>query len=1410
MTPDQWRQVDSLFTEAQSLSSSARAAFLDSHCPDPETRREVESLLKHATADGADLRHLVSRTAALVPGAGLIGSMLGPYRVTGLIGKGGMGEIYAAEDPRLGRQVALKLLSSSVTGNAGTVRRFQQEARAASALNHPNIVTVHDFGQSGGIYYIATELVEGRTLREIMAGEGLPMREVAAVAAQIAGALAAAHDAGIVHRDIKPENVMLRPDGYVKILDFGLAKLRPPSLPSEQSVTWSNPGMLIGTVRYMSPEQARGLEVDARSDIFSLGVVLYEWIAHRRPFEGETAAHVLVAILERAAAPLDAGVSGEWRAIIGRCLAKEAAGRYQSARELLADLRRLQQDLDAAARPSPAPRLSIELFGTLRLTYGDKPITSVNTNRLQSLLGFLALQGDAPQSREQLAFQLWPESSESQARTNLRQLIHHLRRALPAECCLLVADNHTVQWRSDPSCTIDVVQFEAAAGRAVGAANRGDSEAERRALEEAAVLYQDELLRGLYDEWLQPKREHYRQQLMQVLTRLAALLEERGEYPAAIQHAERLVAQDPLRESHHQLLIRLHAGNQDRASALRAYHQCMKVLRRELGVEPGAATRALFEQILRSDPAGVEAPGGGGELPPAGAAPVPLPLVGRKKEWDGLTGCWRQTVRGRTHLVVISGEPGIGKSRLAEEIFEWCVRDRRPVARTRCYAAQGQLAYAPIAEWLRAEPLRAACSHLPQPRLAELARVLPEILAQSPGMPRPHPLTESWERRHFYDSLNAAFAKASKPLLLLIDDLQWCDPDSFEWLHSLFRAEGVRGILVLGTVRSEETDRGHPYSRLLGELRQSGQATEFPLAPLSMEETMALAAQVTGAPLDPAALQGLFGATKGHPLFVVETLRAGLGTTDSTTPSRIHAVIAGRLSQLSAPAYELAGFAGAVGRGFSFDLLARATDWDEDSLSRALDELYQRRIIESEGEEYDFTHDRLREVAYAELTPVRRRFLHRRIARAVEELHADDLESVHSQLAAHYEAAGMAEKAIEHYRAAAAVAQQRFADTEAEAMLRRALGICRDFPPAAKRDQAELELLLTLGTALFTTHGYANAEVGETYTRALELSARLGEKTHRFNAICGSWVFHVVRGQLETSLCLARQVLDLGDGPELVVAGNFMLGSSTFQMGRFAESAGHLAQSMAAYGGPSLADLALFAGPDVRVFCQSYQAHALWMLGSPDQAIAKSDEAFALAEAAGHPFSRAIALAYRAMLHLFRHESRLALDWAERGSAVCARHDFAYYHSMCEIVAGWATAREGNVAGGLARFRQGLDRLKATGAEIRLAFYYGLFAELSAQADRPGEALAHVANGLAFQNKSGELWAASDLHRIHGDVLLANGNPAAAQASYRRAIESARQTGGRSFELRAETHLREAERLIPRPQNALRTPDMPK
>ncbi len=289
----------------------------------------------------------------------LQGSQLGNYEILTQIGAGGMGEVYLTEDKKLGRKVAIKLLTDEFNKNADRLHRFTQEAKAASALNHPNILTIHEIGETDGKHYIATEYIEGQTLRHHIQLSRLKTREVLDAMVQVASALSTAHQAGIIHRDIKPENLMLRPDGYVKVLDFGLAKLTEKNTPTtdSQAATISrkatDPGTIMGTVQYMSPEQARGKLVDARTDIFSLGIVLYEMLAGRAPFTGESSTDVLAAILDKEPLPLLRFVDEiptELQRIVSKCMRKERDERYQTMKDVLLDLKELRDELAVEAK----------------------------------------------------------------------------------------------------------------------------------------------------------------------------------------------------------------------------------------------------------------------------------------------------------------------------------------------------------------------------------------------------------------------------------------------------------------------------------------------------------------------------------------------------------------------------------------------------------------------------------------------------------------------------------------------------------------------------------------------------------------------------------------------------------------------------------------------------------------------------------------------------------------------------------------------------------------------------------------------------------------------------------------------------------------------------------------------------
>ena len=357
MKAERWQLLKQIFQAALERNPAERSAFLNRACgADADLRSEVESLIYSHDEAGESIEMMGAEAATKMLSAdqsSIEGKRIGHYQVLSRIGRGGMGEVFLAQDTRLNRKVALKLLRSDLTGNEDRLRRFQQEAQAASALNHPNILTIHEIGQHSSLLYIATEYVEGETLRHHISRAPITLVQALDVAIEVAGALSAAHQAGIIHRDIKPENVMLRTDGYVKILDFGLAKLGEPKAIDSVAATLSKvetePGLVMGTVSYMSPEQARGVAVDERTDIWSLGVVLYEMLTGEAPFRGETASDVMAAVL-RAEPPLmtqyAAQMPLELDRIVRKALNKKREERYQRAQELLTDLKSVRHVLE--------------------------------------------------------------------------------------------------------------------------------------------------------------------------------------------------------------------------------------------------------------------------------------------------------------------------------------------------------------------------------------------------------------------------------------------------------------------------------------------------------------------------------------------------------------------------------------------------------------------------------------------------------------------------------------------------------------------------------------------------------------------------------------------------------------------------------------------------------------------------------------------------------------------------------------------------------------------------------------------------------------------------------------------------------------------------------------------------------
>jgi predicted ATPase len=983
-------------------------------------------------------------------------------------------------------------------------------------------------------------------------------------------------------------------------------------------------------------------------------------------------------------------------------------------------------------------------------------------------------------------------------------------------------------WHPITPFYLDVAQFEEALTLADTTARRNDQHALQAALEQADSLYRGELLPGCYDEWLLPERERLRQGHRQALEQLLRLFEGQGDTVTAIRYTQRLLGLDPLSEDLYRRLMRLFALNNDRASALRVYHTCVTTLQREMGVDPDPGTREAYERLMQQEKPTIHAII---QQPLPAAAPT---LIGREREWEQLHDAWQNTTDGGPHFVLVSGEAGIGKSRLAEDFLLWASQQGAITAKARSYAAEGQLSLAPVTEWLRSEGLRAPLRQLDKIWLSELVRLLPELGAEWPDVPSYGPVTEYGQRQRFFEALTHAMFLAPQPLVLLLDDVQWCDQETLAWLHFLLRFDPMARLLVIGCAREEELPPQHPLRTFVLHLRNTMPVTDITLEPLDAAETTKLASQVAKRELELDEGLLLYHETGGYPLFVVEMVRADLSipadnAADAATlrvsqserkylgrvsvsppeadrphkqalrdgaralPPRVHAVLAGRLQQLSASARAFAELAAIIGREFTLDLLIAVGNTDADGGVRVLDELWHKRIVREHGaDSYDFTHDKLREVAYAEISAPQRRLLHRRVAQALEAMHADGLDPVSGQIASHYERAGMIEQALPYYQRAATEAQRVYANEDAISLLSRSLELLELLPAGAKRDKQELGLQLALAPLYRVTKGWTAPELKRVLDRAFALCDTVGNDAQRAQTLYGLQAVYVVQAKLEKVQVVADelQILYQGALGTAPLLAGMMLAAARLHLGRIAEANAQFAEIIATNDPDQILQILESQGWNCVIHSRAWQAHALWCLGYPQQAQERGLEAVKMVQNLDQPFNHVLASAYLALLQQLCADEAVAREHAEQALALASKYEAPYYRAWAEILVSYALALEQPDEERIERLSGSITVLKASGARLRLPYYLALLAQVYRKAVRAEEGLACIDEALAEARTHNERWWDAELHRLRGELLLMHGADAFdVEAALLRAIEIARTQQAKSLELRATMSL---------------------
>ena len=1012
----------------------------------------------------------------------------------------------------------------------------------------------------------------------------------------------------------------------------------------------------------------------------------------------------------------------------------------------------------------PSARLEVRLLGVVEVILDGRRLRAFNSLRLQRFLALIALRRDL-QHRSRLAFELWPDSDERQARTNLRKLVHDLRHSLPDIGEFVEIDNEVVRWIPTGPAEVDVLRFHDAMAA-------GD-------LELAARLYSGDLLPACYDDWVLAERAKLRAEACRALVRLTEAAARSDDHKATIRHAQRVIDLEPTDEVAVRNQMEAHLALGDRAAALRSYHRCAEVLERDLAVAPGEAIGAIYQELRAGAPNRDEVQGE--DLAPVAESP----FVGRDLELAQLDEAWNAALDGGTHLLLVTGEPGIGKTRLARELGRRVRAEGHVVASARAYEAAGRLPWGPIVDLLRSDALRSHIDTLDQVWRTELGRLLPELLdASEPSGPSQS--GDLAQRHRLFDAVSRAIVAGDRPRLLIIDDLQWCDAETIELIGFVVRSGRTAPVLIIGTVRSEEIPEHHPLGELVDALGRDQAVTSVPLDRLDEATTATLAARLRAADtIDPNLAARLWSETEGNPLFVIEALRVGISSDRSQavlTPT-MRAVLRARLGQLPDDARRLAEVAAVIGRPFSIDLMVSATGIGEHELVDHVDELWRRRIIRDQGLTYDFSHDKLRAVALEMVSPARRRQLHRVVAEAIEvELH-DDIDAASPQLAAHYDQAGMVEPAIDAYRVAGARAVAVSALDEALTMFRRALSLLADVPTSPDRDALELDIRIALGSPLVALEGYGSKGAHQLYERALSLCRKL-QRPVDSPILRGLGLARLQGCRFDDCSELGQALLDEGPDPIARTEGRYLLGVSAFWRGDLAMARHHLEGAIETYDASHRDEhLALYA-QDPKVVCLVRLALVELWTGDAGRADETARSALESAVDLDHLMTLGYVLTYASILAAESEDLPRLAELLGAAEVLWERLSTPYLMIVGEALRGWLGVCEGSPEG-IEKIERSVVRSRTDGETLHLTYTLLLLARARGLVGDPHQGRAATLEGLSWSDRYKQRYLEAELWRVDGELAHGIGETEAAAASLRNAVEIATAQGASWMGLRA-------------------------
>jgi TOMM system kinase/cyclase fusion protein len=1300
-------------------------------------------------------------------------STISHYRIVDQLGSGGMGVVYRAVDLRLDRTVAIKVLPAHLGSNEHARARFIAEAKAASALDYPNIGTIHEVDDAPGLgLFIVMAYYPGESLSARLKRGRLTLAEAADIAIQVGEGLAVAHEHGIIHRDIKPANLIITPGGLVKIVDFGLAKVG--------DVALTDTGIAVGTPTFMAPEQTVGESVDQRCDVWSLGVVLYQMLSGRLPFNGETTADVFRSIRNHEPAPID--VPRAVRAILARALAKPVADRYPTTRALAADLRAATAGLTRPAEAAPEAPPPLFDDGPTRIKSAIVTPSSAGISRATGERRQLTIAACALADFDSLAERLDPE--------RLRALLVGFRRVCDEAIEPLEGK---VAQQSDGEIVLHFGLPLAHEDDAVRAVTAGLAIADSMDRLRAALTRQD---RGFEALPLAVR--------IGIHTGLVVVDETEPSSPAGV-----VVGMTRTLASR--------ARDVAEPGAVLVTGDAKPLIARWFNVRALGPTR--LAGISRVVPLYVVESRASAESHPDSDAIAASQLVGRSRELGLLTDRWEEVKEGAGQVVMISADAGIGKSRLVAALRASVEHDPHVQLECRSSPYHRNSPLWPIVDLLertfeldrattpeqKSAKLRAA---LVRYRLATsenlylLSALLSVPFAEGDVAPAMSPQRQKERTLALLVSLLLMLA-SDRPLVFVVEDVHWADPTTIELLGVIVDQGPTVPLLTVLTFRAEFTPPWGNRTHL----------TQITLTRLSTRDAERLLMGLAHHKRLPASVvHQILENADGVPLFVEELMKALLQsdvlheTADGfelqaplapiAVPVTLKDSLMARLDRLGS-AKEIAQLASVLGRSFRHDWLSAVSPLGENLLRQDLLRLVDAGLLYQRGAPpdatYMFKHALIRDAAYeALLTPARQQY-HGHIARVLAEQFTDIAETQPELLAHHYAEAGLVSQAVGQWQKAGEHAVRRSALLEATAHFAQGLELVRTLPASAERTERELELLVAYGSALIPVKGWASPAVGDVYTQALQLSESVGASRLLMDALQGLSSYYLLRSEHDVALSLSERQVKLADRLEdrdLALEAALRMGVSLYVTG-FHEKAHACFQEIAtsiALGAPRPP---MLYGQDRGVVGQCHDSWVLWLTGFPDRALAESKDALRVALDLNHPFTVAWARLYVAIMYSVRRQPSAVREQAELLAALCREQAFGYRVAQSEILLGWARAIEDRDASALDRIRAGMAAIRSTGTEAYQPYYVVLFADACLRVGRPDDAAGLIDEMLAFVERTGERFLEPELQRLRGELMLTIDPARLEEASscFELAIASAAAHGALSLELRAATSL---------------------